>query len=287
MIGASCQSSFYTAPVKIKMRIVSETISLRSEPVSAPEFHSCARCDLMVNSVSGVDLLRPSGLQLRTRSTVSDVRSGRQEGDDHGHVFSHDYDMTGLRDSKKEAVRQRLYEAALHRFRMDGYENTSVAAICKDAGVAKGTFFNHFPNKADILAVWYADAMQSAELQRPAPGKLSYADALISWPLLAVAAARNDPDLWRAKHAYAPLSEAIQSAETEADNRLRKQTIELLSTTSHQGLLRAHIDLKAIADLYLAAVTGTIREWLNTGGRFDLTDTLKARITTLINLISA
>ncbi len=195
--------------------------------------------------------------------------------------------MTGLRDSKKEAVRQRLYEAALNRFRADGYEATSVAAICKDAGVAKGTFFNHFPNKADILAVWYAEAMRAAEHQHPKTNHMSYADTLIGWPVLAVAAASREPDLWRAKHAHAPLSEAIQAAETEADSRIREQCIDLLKDAQAGGLLRSQLDLPGIADLYLAAVTGTIREWLNTGGRYDLADTLKVRITTLMDLISA
>ena len=60
--------------------------------------------------------------------------------------------MTGLRDAKKAQVREALYQAALEQFRSCGYEQTSIADICKAAGVAKGTFFNHFPTKAHILA---------------------------------------------------------------------------------------------------------------------------------------
>lgn len=184
-------------------------------------------------------------------------------------------------------MRQRLYDAALSRFRADGYDDTSVAAICKEAGVAKGTFFNHFPSKADILAIWYGDAMDKAEKARSTGHPASFRAALVEWPLIAVKLAAEEPELWRAKHAHAPLSREIQTAETNADNVVRENTLALLETVRADGLLREVYDLPAIVELYLATSTGTIREWLNTGGHFDLADTLRSRIDTLVDLISA
>lgn len=46
----------------------------------------------------------------------------------------------------------RLYAAALRRIEADGFESTSVASVTREAGVAKGTFFNHFPTKEHLLA---------------------------------------------------------------------------------------------------------------------------------------
>lgn len=54
-----------------------------------------------------------------------------------------------------EQVRARLYEGALARFRDQGYDATSVSELTREAGVAKGTFFNHFPTKEHILAAWF------------------------------------------------------------------------------------------------------------------------------------
>jgi AcrR family transcriptional regulator len=53
-----------------------------------------------------------------------------------------------------DQVRTRLYEGALHRIRDQGYDSTSIAELTREAGVAKGTFFNHFPSKEHILAAW-------------------------------------------------------------------------------------------------------------------------------------
>lgn len=41
--------------------------------------------------------------------------------------------------------------AARNLFSERGYENTTINDIAKSAGIAKGTFFNYFPTKADII----------------------------------------------------------------------------------------------------------------------------------------
>lgn len=58
---------------------------------------------------------------------------------------------TGKRQADKQARRDRLYEAALALFRQQGYEQTTVDQITRQAGLAKGTFFNYFPTKDAVL----------------------------------------------------------------------------------------------------------------------------------------
>ncbi|WP_308635671.1 TetR/AcrR family transcriptional regulator [Paenibacillus silvisoli] len=55
------------------------------------------------------------------------------------------------RELKKEQTRTRIKEAALSLFAEQGYEHTSVESIAKQAGVAKGTFFNYFASKDELL----------------------------------------------------------------------------------------------------------------------------------------
>jgi AcrR family transcriptional regulator len=57
----------------------------------------------------------------------------------------------GKREAGKLARRDRMYEAAVTLFREQGYENTTVDQITRQAGVAKGTFFNYFPTKDAVL----------------------------------------------------------------------------------------------------------------------------------------
>ena len=46
-----------------------------------------------------------------------------------------------------EETRTRILDAALEAFARDGYDEASVAEICRLAGVTKGGFYHHFPSK--------------------------------------------------------------------------------------------------------------------------------------------
>jgi AcrR family transcriptional regulator len=49
-------------------------------------------------------------------------------------------------------LRERLFQVSLAHFRRRGYTGASVSAITLETGVAKGTFFNHFPTKDHVLS---------------------------------------------------------------------------------------------------------------------------------------
>jgi AcrR family transcriptional regulator len=55
------------------------------------------------------------------------------------------------RDRKKERTRRDIYEAAMHLFARSGFEAVTIADICREADVGRGTFFFHFPSKAALL----------------------------------------------------------------------------------------------------------------------------------------
>ena len=59
--------------------------------------------------------------------------------------------MVSKREQGKVERKERLYEAALSLFRGQGYETTTVDQITRQAGLAKGTFFNYFPTKDAVL----------------------------------------------------------------------------------------------------------------------------------------
>jgi len=55
--------------------------------------------------------------------------------------------------SKKAAI----LNAALDLFTVTGFHNTSTAAIAREANVATGTLFHHFPSKERLIAALYQD----------------------------------------------------------------------------------------------------------------------------------
>ncbi len=67
----------------------------------------------------------------------------------------------GRRERRRLEVRARVLEAAVALFEVRGYDATTVAEICEGADIAYGTFFNHFPEKRDVLRMLADRAVES------------------------------------------------------------------------------------------------------------------------------
>jgi AcrR family transcriptional regulator len=55
------------------------------------------------------------------------------------------------REIQRRETRERLYQAARAEFRSEGYQDAQIDRIAAAAGVARGTFYFHFPTKEHVL----------------------------------------------------------------------------------------------------------------------------------------
>lgn len=86
----------------------------------------------------------------------------------------------GRRERRRVETKERIFHAALQLFAEHGFSATTVEDITEAADVGKGTFFNYFRNKEDVLGALagvqldkYAHAIEAAE-----SGALSPREAL-------------------------------------------------------------------------------------------------------------
>jgi TetR/AcrR family transcriptional regulator, repressor for uid operon len=72
------------------------------------------------------------------------------------------------REVQRLETRQRVYTAAVAEFRRVGMAAADVSVIVREAGVARGTFYFHFPAKEHILAELerYEEARLAAQLEK-------------------------------------------------------------------------------------------------------------------------
>ena len=61
-------------------------------------------------------------------------------------------DKLNGREAQRRETRQRVYAAAIAEFKRTGMAAADVGVIAKEAGVARGTFYFHFPTKEHVLA---------------------------------------------------------------------------------------------------------------------------------------
>lgn len=75
------------------------------------------------------------------------------------------------RERNKQRTRERLYSSALTLFALQGYDSTSIDEIAEHADVARGTFFNYFQHKEDLISAWGEERRHTLEtaLAQPDP----------------------------------------------------------------------------------------------------------------------
>ncbi|MFB7597051.1 TetR/AcrR family transcriptional regulator [Streptomyces sp. NPDC056160] len=71
--------------------------------------------------------------------------------------------LPGRRERSKQRIRERIYTSALTLFAEQGYDGTTIDQIAEHADVARGTFFNYFQRKEDLVTAWAEARKQRLE----------------------------------------------------------------------------------------------------------------------------
>jgi len=82
----------------------------------------------------------------------SGLRSGRSEhANSPARSAGERVRVPGSRARQRADTRERIFETALREFREVGFSAAQIDRIAKNAGIARGTFYFHFPTKDDVM----------------------------------------------------------------------------------------------------------------------------------------
>jgi AcrR family transcriptional regulator len=170
----------------------------------------------------------------------------------------------------RKPARDRLLDAAMARFNVDGYNGAGIDAIIADAGIARMTLYNHFPSK---------DALIEAVLQRRHENLTAFFRSGIekrasapSGRLLAIFDAVGDwfeSETFRGclfVRAVGELGET-HPAVREASRRHKGWYLRYFAETAREAGIAAANDLAA--DLLLLVEGATARTAVSGGGRTE------------------
>jgi AcrR family transcriptional regulator len=85
----------------------------------------------------------------------------------------------------KVAPRERLISTAGSLFYKDGYRGVGIDRVIAESGVAKATFYNHFPSKDDLIVAWieraasFGDALEQSRIENSSEPLLAVFDAYV------------------------------------------------------------------------------------------------------------
>jgi AcrR family transcriptional regulator len=63
-----------------------------------------------------------------------------------------------MEEAARRGARDRLLETAGALFYADGYRGVGIDRVIAEAGVAKASFYKHFPSKDDLIVAWIEQA---------------------------------------------------------------------------------------------------------------------------------
>jgi TetR/AcrR family transcriptional regulator, cholesterol catabolism regulator len=170
---------------------------------------------------------------------------------------------TPVRQSQKEATRQRVIAAARELFDIHGYEGTTIREIARHAGVAVGSVFTTFASKGEILSEVMAARLEPlyAEIDRVMPHvRGSTADRLRTMFAVHFEFEARHVRLFLSHIAAAYDFTLSPSARPYGRNQRLQQVIrEILERGIEEGDVRPDVDIQEVIDLMMAAYAWTYR----------------------------
>jgi TetR/AcrR family fatty acid metabolism transcriptional regulator len=167
----------------------------------------------------------------------------------------------------------RILEAAVRVFAEQGFYQSTISQIAREAGVADGTIYLYFKNKDDILVQFFSyKAKQVFDLFR---AEVSKADNAVE--KLRNLVRRHLEEFQRDKNMA-----IVYQAETHQNSRsaepqireMSKMYLDIVSEIVEQGQadgsMRKDLYLSLVKRFIVGAVDETINNWLHSGGKYDL-----------------
>lgn len=170
----------------------------------------------------------------------------------------------GRRERRRLEVRERIVAASRTLFEAKGYESTTVEEIAREADIAYGTFFNHFPAKLDVLRelsrVMVVELLRDLEEERGGPR--SFSERIASVFETAATRAEEQGPAARAL-LRAMMTQAFPETADQDDQRLRDPFRKLLEDSRKAGELRDDEDLETLAEVFVGTWYSLFLSWVH------------------------
>ncbi len=178
-------------------------------------------------------------------------------------------------ETKGQRTKQQLYHCAMELFREKGYDHVSVNEIVRKAGLAKGSFYNYFDTKADIITEMlrhYDDYYDTVSAQLDPSWSVEHRLRQMIQAACQFTQEVIGLDLIRALY-----TQEIAGNGQRVDDLNEKRTLfhillQLLEEGQRTGECCSTMAAQELAILILRGIRSTFFEWCCKGGDIDLTE---------------
>ncbi|WP_338090707.1 TetR family transcriptional regulator [Planosporangium thailandense] len=184
-----------------------------------------------------------------------------------------------------ESIRDRLARAAFALFADQGYESTTIDDITRAAGVARRTFFRHFPSKEDVIFPDHDSVLDRVRWYLGASTKTEPVFAVAEATRLIFESFMETPERTIARYRLTREVSALRDREVASVAKYERVLSDYLRSRlpdTSEAALAAHI----AAASFVAAHNQVLREWLRSGGAKDPRPALEAAVATVSDLMA-
>jgi AcrR family transcriptional regulator len=166
-----------------------------------------------------------------------------------------------FQQARSHETKRSLVAAATALWRAHGYARTTVADICRAAGVSKALFYFYFPRKEDVLfEVGVLSTDTAHQAAKKMLGKPYEVPAVIAVVLASLETTMRDspPEL-----IIEAILEGYRQALAGHDHLERTSVIfaEVFERAQQDGKLPAHVDVTHLANVAQSLVSEGARHW--------------------------
>ncbi len=170
--------------------------------------------------------------------------------------------------------RELIMNAAIRAFAQNGYHQSRIADVAREARVAAGTIYLYFKNKDDLLISIFEEKVQGfiEEFQRQLIREESAEVKLRKLVHLHLFEMQAQPDLAAVFQLELRQSRHFMSAYPKTDLKDYFDLIgEIIEEGQQQGIFRRDLYLGAVKRAFFGAIDETVTSWLLAGKNYDLT----------------
>ncbi len=192
----------------------------------------------------------------------------------------------------KVAKREEILQAALRAFAKKGFNYTKMDDVAREAGIGKGTIYEYFRSKSDLLRAAYENYLEETYRQtfailKSARSPLEKIREII---LSIIRYYSRDPAIMRVffdfwiESTHSGQQPAIDFKKIYADYRDIAQT--LLKQAQNQGQVRKNLPANTPSVL-VAVIEGTFLQWIIDPDAFDMNDMAEAIVDVVLGGLRA
>lgn len=191
------------------------------------------------------------------------------------------------REEKKIRTREAIISAAIKLFSEKGFEATTVEEIAKEAGVAKGTFFNYFKTKEAVVDEFERFSIFFEMNQLNSQNQIGpIAPRIISAIINLLQKVNYTRSLRRATLQATLSSTRYLEQHQESIQKFNELLVPLFQVGQERGEFTKRIPPQTLADLTIQMFIGVLTHWCLGGGQDDLTTQIVLSFEVFFNGIS-